>query len=122
MTNLTEYTETQTFYNGVPIKNQNIMIEYNGDNLYIINNNNGDISYTSLDNQDIFDILNKEKSEINLNNRFKNILRKNKKRCPNGTRKNKYTGNCEKKKNKKCPKGTRRNKYTKKCEPKYYMV
>ena len=43
-------------------------------------------------------------------------------RCPNGTRRNKKTGNCEKKtENKKlsrCPKGTRRNKKTGNCENK----
>ena len=47
-----------------------------------------------------------------------------KKRCPNGTRKNKKTGNCEPKNktinnhqvNKRCPNGTRRNKKTGNCE------
>ena len=38
------------------------------------------------------------------------------KRCPNGTRKNKKTGECEKKGNKKrCPNGTRKNKKTGEC-------
>jgi hypothetical protein len=40
------------------------------------------------------------------------------KRCPNGTRKNNKTGNCDKKKLPKCPNGTRRNKNTGNCEPK----
>lgn len=42
------------------------------------------------------------------------------KRCPNGTRRNKKTGECENKnKNKKikrCPNGTHRNKKTGECE------
>jgi hypothetical protein len=43
------------------------------------------------------------------------------KRCPNGTHKNKKTGNCEKKINneivrKRCPKGTRKNKKTGNCD------
>ena len=37
-----------------------------------------------------------------------------KKRCPNGSRKDKKTGRCIRKR---CPKGTRKNKKTKKCEP-----
>ena len=44
------------------------------------------------------------------------------KRCPNGTHKNKRTGECEKKKQnnitKRCPNGTRRNKKTGECEKK----
>jgi hypothetical protein len=40
------------------------------------------------------------------------------KRCPNGTRKNKKTGNCEKKTKKRCPNGTRKNKKTGNCEKK----
>ena len=47
---------------------------------------------------------------------------KKKKRCPNGTRKNKKTGECEPKNknkpNKRCPNGTRKNKKTGICEPK----
>ena len=48
-------------------------------------------------------------------------IKSKKKRCPNGTRKNKKTGNCEKKTNvinkeKRCPNGTRRNKKTGNCE------
>ena len=46
--------------------------------------------------------------------------KKQTKRCPNGTRKNKKTGECEKKKQtitKRCPNGTRRNKKTGECEP-----
>ena len=43
-----------------------------------------------------------------------------KKRCPNGTRRNKTTGNCEKRSSssskKRCPNGTRRNKTTGNCE------
>ena len=42
-----------------------------------------------------------------------------KKRCPNGTRRNKRTGECDKKnqnQNKRCPNGTRRNKRTGNCE------
>jgi len=65
----------------------------------------------------------------------KNITKKQKtksKRCPNGTRKNKITGNCEviltnsvkkenkplkqKTKSKRCPNGTRKNKITGLCE------
>ena len=41
------------------------------------------------------------------------------KRCPNGTRRNKTTGNCDKyvaSSKKRCPKGTRRNKTTGNCE------
>ena len=42
------------------------------------------------------------------------------KRCPNGTRKNNKTGNCEKKSNKigrkRCPKGTHKNKKTGNCD------
>ena len=42
------------------------------------------------------------------------------KRCPNGTRKNKITGECEKKNKtvirKRCPNGTRKNKITGECE------
>ena len=40
------------------------------------------------------------------------------KRCPNGTRKNKKTGNCEKKSSikKRCPNGSRRNNKTGNCE------
>lgn len=40
-------------------------------------------------------------------------------RCPNGTRRNKKTGNCEPtaKKSKRCAKGTRKNKKTGKCDP-----
>jgi hypothetical protein len=44
-----------------------------------------------------------------------------KSRCPNGTHRNKKTGNCDKnttmkaKKFERCPKGTRRNKYTGEC-------
>jgi hypothetical protein len=43
-----------------------------------------------------------------------------KKRCPNGTYRNKKTGNCEPKENvrKRCPNGTYRNKKTGNCEPK----
>jgi hypothetical protein len=45
----------------------------------------------------------------------------NRKRCPNGTRRNKQTGNCEsiqpiQIQRKKCPKGTRRNKQTGNCD------
>ena len=55
------------------------------------------------------------------------------KRCPNGTQKNKITGNCDQKKirgvpvpvhvnvpvalRKRCPNGTRKNKRTGDCEP-----
>jgi hypothetical protein len=41
-------------------------------------------------------------------------------RCPNGSRRNKKTGNCESSKTKKnrCPNGTRRNKKTGNCESK----
>jgi len=62
----------------------------------------------------------------------KNITKSNSKRCPNGTRKNKITGNCEailtnsvkkeskplkqKTKLKRCPNGTRKNKTTGQCE------
>ena len=56
-----------------------------------------------------------------------------KKRCPNGTRRNKKTQKCEPKnvtkysaieqksplRKKRCPNGTRRNKKTQKCEPKH---
>jgi len=44
----------------------------------------------------------------------------NKKRCPNGTRRNKKTGICEAKKKteNRCPNGTRRNKKTGICEAK----
>jgi hypothetical protein len=41
-----------------------------------------------------------------------------KKRCPNGSRRNKRTGECDKKILKRCPNGTRKNKITGKCEPK----
>jgi hypothetical protein len=44
-----------------------------------------------------------------------------KKRCPNGSRRNKRTGECDKKippTIKRCPNGTRKNKITGKCEPK----
>ena len=40
------------------------------------------------------------------------------KRCPNGTRRNKITGNCDGNTLKRCPNGTRRNQKTGKCEPK----
>jgi hypothetical protein len=40
------------------------------------------------------------------------------KRCENGTRRNKKTGNCEKKVKKRCENGTRRNKKTGNCENK----
>jgi hypothetical protein len=39
-------------------------------------------------------------------------------RCPNGTRKNKVTGNCESKISRRCPNGTRKNKVTGNCENK----
>jgi len=39
-------------------------------------------------------------------------------RCPNGTRKNKVTGNCESKKLRRCPNGMRKNKVTGSCENK----
>jgi hypothetical protein len=44
-------------------------------------------------------------------------------RCPNGTRRNKKTGNCEKKNatQKRCPKGTRKNKKTGLCKKKIEM-
>ena len=44
---------------------------------------------------------------------------KKRKKCPNGTRKNKNTGRCIKIKGKRCPNGTRKNKDTGKCESKY---
>ena len=49
------------------------------------------------------------------------IKKTNKKRCPNGTYRNKKTGNCESKsktQKKRCPNGTYRNKKTGNCEPK----
>jgi ferredoxin-fold anticodon binding domain-containing protein len=72
----------------------------------------------------------KVKKEIDNNDKVPSV----KKRCPNGSRRNKLTGLCERhnkgsnisepknkteKKNKlpNCPKGTRRNKITKLCEP-----
>ena len=48
-----------------------------------------------------------------------------KKRCPNGTYRNKKTGNCESKSRtikKRCPNGTYRNKKTGNCEPKSKQI
>ena len=48
-----------------------------------------------------------------------------KRRCPNGTRKNKTSGNCESKSQKvrkRCPNGTRKNKTSRNCESKSQQV
>jgi hypothetical protein len=56
---------------------------------------------------------------VNLNNSLKkksNIIKIKKKRCPNGTRRNKKSKQCISiKKRKRCPNGTRRNKKTNQC-------
>ena len=47
--------------------------------------------------------------------------RKTRRRCPNGSRKNKKTNQCEKKRpsnRKRCPNGSRKNKKTNQCEKK----
>jgi len=54
----------------------------------------------------------------------KSATKKQRKRCPNGTRRNKKSGKCEtakkgkKQQRKRCPNGTRRNKKSGKCEKK----
>lgn len=66
--------------------------------------------------------INKEKTRSELAKkvprRSSRIAAKKKTRCPNGTRRNKKSGNCEKKTahtRKRCPNGTRKNKKSGKC-------
>ena len=65
----------------------------------------------------------KEKRKLELSKvvprRSSRFAPKKRARCPNGTRKNEKTGQCEKKSTqtrKRCPNGSRKNKKTGKCE------
>jgi hypothetical protein len=67
--------------------------------------------------------LNKEKRKLELSKvvprRSSRFAQKKRTRCPNGTRKNPKTKQCEKKSaktRKRCPNGTRKNKKSGKCQ------
>lgn len=64
------------------------------------------------------------KRKYNKNLKVLSPILEKRERCPNGTRKNKKTYNCEpnnnnnKPKRKRCPNGTRKNRKTKECSTK----
>jgi predicted ATPase len=67
--------------------------------------------------------LTKEKRKLELSKvvprRSSRLARKKRTRCPNGTRRNQKSGQCEKKSaktRKRCPNGTHKNKKSGKCE------
>ena len=74
MLNLSESSSSYSYINGMPITSNESIVNYNGDEMFIARSNNGDISYHTLDNEDIYNIFMKKNSDANLEDRIKTLL------------------------------------------------
>jgi hypothetical protein len=106
------YNESNSYYNGKKIRGNKQYMKYDGNKLELLENDNGEISYQTLSNNDIYNMLiNKSDNNENLENRLNNILilKKVERQNKNNKSNKKVT------KRKRCKKGSRRNRITKRC-------